>query len=43
MKKLLSMLLCLALAFTATASALAETVPFGMLSMLNMTEDECVN
>ena len=43
MKKLISMLLCLVLILALAVPAMAETMPFGMLSMLNMTEDECLN
>ena len=43
MRKLISMLLCVCMVIGLAVPAMAETVPFGMLSMLNMTEDECVN
>ena len=43
MKKLISMLLCLVLILALAVPAMAETMPFGMLSMLNMTENECLN
>ena len=46
MKKLIALMLALALASTLTLSALAENAPatvrtFGTLSMLNVTEEEC--
>lgn len=42
---MLCVLLCLMLVFAGTVSAVAEddAPAFGMLSMLNMTEEECVN
>lgn len=39
MRKLVCMLLCVALPVMGV-SAVAETVSFGMLSMLNMTEED---
>lgn len=43
MRKKICVLLTFCLIFTAAVPAAAEQVPFGMLSMLNMTEEECVN
>jgi ABC-type amino acid transport/signal transduction systems, periplasmic component/domain len=42
MKKMFALILAVAMLLSATV-ALAETMPFGMLSMLNMTEDQCLN
>ena len=41
-RKRICVLLTLCLIFTAAVPATAGQVPFGMLSMLNMTEEECV-